>query len=100
MEDFPIFEGNLSPTTTEFLIPRGTLVPGHEYELLLIFSNANRGPSGGFGTATSLVDANRSVAFEFAAVPEPSSVWLAAATALSLLLRVRRRAMQPTRVSI
>jgi hypothetical protein len=74
--DFPIFEGNLPTTTTSFEIPANTLKRGHEYEVFLIFSNAIRTPNDGFGNGTSLVDANRSVAFTFTAVPEPSSLAL------------------------
>lgn len=88
--DFPIFAGNLPPTTTEYLLPANTLIPGHDYELLLIFSNAITTANAGFGTATSLVDANRSVALYFTAVPEPSSCALLLIS-LGGFLQLRRR---------
>jgi hypothetical protein len=98
---FPIFAGNLPASAREFVVPAGTLVPGHEYEALLIFSNAISTPDAGFGGARSLADANRSVGLHFAvaAVPEPGSGVLlgTALCGLGAYARRRGRAADPNR---
>ena len=70
--DYLVTEGNLPPQTQSFTLEPGTLAPGHDYEILLIFSNAIQTSEAGFCGARSLADATRSVRLHFTAVA-PSS---------------------------
>ncbi len=74
--DFMTLGSNLAPNTSSYGLVAGTLTAGHAYDLILIFSNAIRTANAGFGSANSLVDANRSVNLRFTVVPEPGTALL------------------------
>lgn len=86
-DDFVTLGNSLAPDTSSYELVAGTLTAGHAYELILIFSNAIRTENAGFGTATSLVDANRSVTARFSVVPEPGTAMLLGLGLLGLAAR-------------